>query len=308
MRLRVCLEPQEGATYEDQLAVARTAEDAGYDGLFRSDHYLPERSVPRLDPTDAWMTLAGLARETSRIRLGTLVSAATFRQPAVLAISVAQVQAMSGGRAELGLGTGWYEAEHRAYGLPFPGLAGRFVRLEEQLQIVTGLWSASGRFSFRGQYYQLTDAPPLLAGGRWPAPPVVVGGLGRDRTPRLAARYADEYNVPHAPMAVTAELFRLASAAAAGAGRAVRLSAAQELCIGRSDAEVRQRAEAAGRDIGELRQHAVTGSADEAADRLGQLAAVGAGTVYLTPLQLSDVGQLEFVAERIAPQLASAES
>jgi F420-dependent oxidoreductase-like protein len=307
MRLRVCIEPQEGATYEDQLAVARTAEDAGYDGFFRSDHYFPERGVPGLCPTDAWMTLAGLARETSRIRLGTLVSAATFRQPAVLAISVAQVQAMSGGRAELGLGTGWYEVEHRAYGLPFPGLAERFARLEEQLQIVTGLWSAPARFSFRGRYYELTDAPPLLAGGS-PAPPVIVGGLGRDRTPRLAARYAGEYNVPHAPVAVTAGLFRLAGAAAVAAGRTVRFSAAQELCIGGSDAEVRQRAEAAGRDIRELRQHAVTGSADEAADRLGQLAAVGAGTVYLTPLQLSDVGQLEFVAERVAPQLASAES
>jgi F420-dependent oxidoreductase-like protein len=308
MRLRVCVEPQEGATYEDQLVVARAAEEAGYDGFFRSDHYLPERGGTRLDPTDAWMTLAGLARETSRIRLGTLVSAATFRQPAVLAISVTQVQAMSRGRAELGLGTGWYKAEHRTYGLPFPGPAERFARLEEQLQIVTGLWSAGAAFSFRGQYYQLSHTPPLLAGHRWPAPPVIVGGLGRYRTPRLAARYADEYNVPYAPLPATADLFRVAMAAAAEAGRTVRLSAAQELCVGRSDAEVRHRAAVAGRDIGELRPHAVTGSAAEATDRLGRLATAGAATVYLAPLQLTDVGQLEFVAEQIAPQLPSAES
>ena len=308
MRLRVSVEPQEGATYPDQLAVARAAEEAGYDGFFRSDHYLPERGRTGLGPTDAWTTLAGLARETSRIRLGTLVSAATFRPPAVLAIAVAQVQAMSGGRAELGLGTGWYAAEHRAYGLPFPGPAERFARLEEQLQIVTGLWSSPAAYSFRGQFYQLTDAPPVRPAGGWPAPPLIVGGLGRRRTPQLAARYADEYNVPYAPLRTTTELFRLARAAAAETGRAVRLSAAQELCVGGSDAEVRRRAAAAGRDLAELRENAVTGSPAQAVDRLGRLAAAGATTVYLAPLQLSDLGQLEFVAGRIAPQLASEES
>lgn len=308
MRLRVCVEPQEGATYEDQLAVAKMAEDAGYDGFFRSDHYLPERDVPGLAPTDAWLTLAALARETFRIRLGTLVSPVTFRHPAALAISVAQVQLMSAGRAELGLGTGWYEDEHRAYGLPFPSRAERFTRLEEQLQIITGMWSATESFSWQGRYYRLIEAPPPLAVSHSPPPPVIVGGLGRASTPRLAGRYADEYNVPYASMPTTLELFRCGSAEAVKAGRTIRLSAAQELCVGSSDTEVRRRAAVAGRDLEYLREHAVTGSVTEAVERLGRLAEAGAECVYLAPLELLDMRQLEFVAERIMPQLADANS
>src|SRR3954453_20989606 len=140
MNLRVFTEPQQGASYDDLLRVAHAAEDLGFDAFFRSDHYLVMGDGDGLPgPTDAWMTLAGLARETSRIKLGTLVSPVTFRLPGVLAISVAQVDVMSGGRAELGLGAGWFEAEHRAYGIPFPPK--RFDLLEEQLAVVTGLWS-----------------------------------------------------------------------------------------------------------------------------------------------------------------------
>src|SRR3954463_856556 len=186
-------QPQQGASYEDLLAVALTAEEEGFDAFFRSDHYLrmgPGGGEP--GPTDAWITLAGLARETSRIRLGTLVSSATFRLPGPLAVTVAQVDAMSGGRVELGLGTGWFEAEHMAYGIPFSMLGERFERLEEQLGGITGLWRGppGERFSFAGRHYQLEDSPALPKPVQQPHPPVIVGGGGAKRTPRLPPRSA----------------------------------------------------------------------------------------------------------------------
>src|SRR3954471_1274879 len=179
-----------GATYDDLLAVARRTEECGFDAFFRSDHYLTMAGDGLPGPTDAWVTLAGLARETSRVRLGTLVTSATFRLPGPLAIAVAQVDAMSGGRVELGLGSGWYDAEHTVYGIPFPPLGERFDRLEEQLAIVTGLWGTpvGGRFSYDGRYYTLRNSPALPKPMQQPGPPVIVGGLGRPRTPRLAAR------------------------------------------------------------------------------------------------------------------------
>ena len=154
MQLRIFTEPQDGADYGTLLSVAQATEQLGFDAFFRSDHYLAMTGPGLPGPTDAWITLAGLARETSRIRLGTLMSPATFRLPGPLAIEVAQVDQMSGGRAELGLGTGWFDAEHAAYGIPFPPLAERFRRLEEQLEIITGLWGTpvGDTFSFRGTY------------------------------------------------------------------------------------------------------------------------------------------------------------
>src|SRR5687767_10098442 len=170
-------EPQLGATYDDLLAVARRTEEIGLDAFFRSDHHLTMRGDGLPGPTDAWVTLAGLARETSRIRLGTLVTSATFRLPGPLAIAVAQVDAMSGGRIELGLGSGWFEQEHTAYGIPFPPLAERFDRLEEQLAIITGLWSTpvGKRFSYTGTHYQLQDSPALPKPVQQPHPPIVIG-------------------------------------------------------------------------------------------------------------------------------------
>src|SRR5664280_1958032 len=156
MLLRIFTEPQQGATYDALVVVAKATEDLGFDAFFRSDHYLRIGDGDGLPgPTDAWVTLAGIARETSRIRLGTLVTSATFRLPGPLAISVAEVDAMSGGRVELGLGAGWYEAEHTAYGIPFPPLGERFERLEEQLAVITGLWAtpAGERFDFAGTRY-----------------------------------------------------------------------------------------------------------------------------------------------------------
>src|SRR5215471_1919590 len=197
MQLRIFTEPQEGADYGTLLSVAQATERLGFDAFFRSDHYLTMSGSGLPGPTDAWITLAGLARETSRIRLGTLMSPVTFRLPGPLAIAVAQVDQMSGGRAELGLGAGWFEAEHAAYGIPFPPLGERFARLEEQLAIITGLWETAegATFSYAGTHYQLTDSPALPKPAQRPRPPVIVGGSGARRTPRLAARYADEYNV-----------------------------------------------------------------------------------------------------------------
>src|SRR5699024_9483533 len=184
MQLRIFTEPQQGATYDDLLTVARASEDLGFDAFFRSDHYMTMGGDGLPGPTDAWTTLAGLARETSRIRLGTLVSSATFRRPGVLAIQVAQVDQMSGGRVEIGLGTGWYAEEHAAYGIPFP--AKRFGMLEEQFAVLTGLWNTpvgetfsfdGETFSFDGVHYQLQNSPALPKPVQQPLP-VIVGGSG----------------------------------------------------------------------------------------------------------------------------------
>ncbi|HVC73503.1 MAG TPA: LLM class F420-dependent oxidoreductase [Mycobacteriales bacterium] len=304
MDLRIFTEPQQGASYDQLLRLARATEDAGYDAFFRSDHYLAMGGDGRPGPTDAWITLAGLARETSRIGLGTMVTAATFRLPSVLAISVAQVDAMSGGRVELGLGTGWFEAEHSAYGIPFPPVKERFDRLEEQLEIVTGLWAAPGRYSFAGRHYRLVDAPGLPKPVQSPLP-VIVGGAGRRRTPALAARFAAEFNVPFRPSAQAGELYRLVRDAGAAAGRTAPMtfSAAQTVCCGRDEAEYRKRAEAIGRDPADLRANGVAGTVAEVVDAIGAYAAVGATRMYLQTLDVDDLDHIELIAAEVAPQL-----
>ena len=163
MELRIFTEPQQGATYDDLLAVARTAEELGFGAFFRSDHYLGMGTEGLPGPSDAWVTLAGLARDTSTIRLGTMMTSATFRHPGPLAIAVANVDQMSGGRVELGIGAGWFEQEHTAYGIPFPSTGERFDRFEEQLAVITGLWGTpeGERFSFDGEHYRLVDSPAL---------------------------------------------------------------------------------------------------------------------------------------------------
>jgi len=304
MDLRVFTEPQQGASYDDLLRVARTAEDAGYDAFFRSDHYLVMGDGDGLPgPTDAWVTLAGLARETSTIRLGTLVTAGTFRLPGVLAISVAQVDQMSGGRVELGLGTGWYEQEHTAYGIPFPPLGERFDRFEEQLQVVTGLWDADGPFSFSGEHYTLVDSPALPQPVQRPHPPVIVGGGGAKRTPRLAATYADEFNLPFASLEDTRTQFGRVREAAAATGRELVLSVAQVLCCGRDDAEIARRAAAIGRSVDDLRANGVAGTPAEVVDRLGAFGELGATRAYLQVLDLVDLDHVELVAAEVLPQL-----
>jgi F420-dependent oxidoreductase-like protein len=303
VQLRVFTEPQQGATYDELLRVAKATEDLGFDAFFRSDHYLTIGGAGGVGSTDAWATLAGLARETSRIRLGTLVSPVTFRLPGVLAITVAQVDQMSGGRVELGLGTGWYDGEHAAYGIPFPPLGERFERLEEQLQVVRGLWSAEGSFTFEGRHYQLADSPALPKPAQRPGPPIVMGGFGARRTPRLAATYADEYNVPMHPFDETVEAFGRVRAACEQTGREVLLSAAQTIAVGKDEAEVRRRAEAIGQDPARLREGGLCGTPAEVVDKIGRFGDAGASRVYLQTLDLRDLDHLELVASEVLPQV-----
>ncbi|WHT21199.1 LLM class F420-dependent oxidoreductase [Crossiella sp. CA-258035] len=309
MDFRIFTEPQQGASYDDLLRVARAAEDAGYDAFFRSDHYLKMGSVSGLPgPTDAWVTLAGLARETKRIRLGTLMTAATFRYPGPLAIQVAQVDQMSGGRVELGLGAGWFEAEHRNYGIPFPDVAERFDRYAEQLAVITGLWRTpeGETFSFDGEHYQLTDSPalpkPVQAGG----PPVLIGGRGAKRTPALAARYAAEFNLPFADPATAVRQFERVEAACAEIGRdpkEIIRSAALVLCLGRDESEVARRAAVIGREVDELRANGLAGTVAEVVDKLGAWREqTGISRVYLQVLDLDDLDHLELVAAEVLPQ------
>ena len=308
VQLRIFTEPQMGATYDDLLAVARRTEETGFDAFFRSDHYLTMGGDGLPGPTDAWVTLAGLARETSRIRLGTLVTAATFRLPGPLAISVAQVDQMSGGRVELGIGAGWFAQEHEAYGIPFPELGERFDRYEEQVAVITGLWRTppGETFDFAGTHYQVSGSPALPKPVQEGGIPLVVGGGGKKRTPRLAARYADEFNVPFASAADNARLFTGVRAACEEAGRdpdTLVRSSALVLCVGKDDAELARRAAAIGRDVGELRENGVAGSPAEAVDVLGRYAEAGASRVYLQVLDLADLDHLDLVAAEVAPQL-----
>ena len=308
MQLRIFTEPQQGADYATLLSVARAAEELGFDAFFRSDHYLTMGGSGLPGPTDAWVTLAGLARETSRIRLGTLVSPATFRLPGPLAITVAQVDQMSGGRAELGLGTGWFEAEHTAYGIPFPPMAERGARQEEQLEIITGLWgTAEGEtFSFSGTYYSLSGSPALPKPVQRPHPPIVVGGSGPRRTPRLAARFADEYNIQFASVPDSAAAIGRVRRACADAGRdpeTLVYSAAQTVCCGRDEAELARRAEAVGEPPDVLRETSLAGSPAEVVDKLGQYAEAGASRAYLQVLDLQDLDHLELIAAEVLPQV-----
>jgi F420-dependent oxidoreductase-like protein len=308
VQLRIMTEPQMGATYDDLLAVARRTEETGFDAFFRSDHYLTMGGDGLPGPTDAWITLAGLARETSRIRLGTLMTAATFRLPGPLAISVAGVDQMSGGRIELGIGAGWFEAEHTAYGIPFPPVRERFDRLEEQLAIISGLLAApAGKtFDFEGEHYRLAGSPALPKPVQDGGVPIIVGGKGRTRTPRLAARHAAEFNVPFETVAENARLFAGVRAACEEAGRdpsSMVYSSALVLCVGKDEAELVRRAAAIGRDVAELRENGVAGTPAEAIDILGRYAESGAQRVYLQVLDLADLDHLDLVANEVAPQL-----
>jgi F420-dependent oxidoreductase-like protein len=307
MRLVIFIEPQQGAGYEDQRRVAQLAEESGFDGFFRSDHFISMGGTGLPGPTDSWVTLGALAVQTSRIRLGTLVTSATFRLPGPLAISVAQVDAMSGGRVEFGLGGGWFEQEHTAYGIPFPPVGERFDRLEEQLEIIDGLWTASDSYSFAGKHYQIVDSPALPKPVQSPRPPIIVGGRGKKRTPDLAVRFADEFNTPFAALDEAKDLFQRVRDASAAAGRTkpLTLSSALILCCGRDDAEVRRRAEAIGRTPEDLRDSgaALVGTPDEVVDQIGRFAEAGASRIFLQTLDLSDLHHVELVASAVAPQL-----
>lgn len=305
MRLRIFTEPQQGATFDELAAVAEAAERLGFDGFFRSDHFLRMGGGdPGPGPTDAWATLAALAQRTSRIRLGTLLTCATFRLPGPLAVTVAQVDQMSGGRVELGLGAGWFEQEHAAYGIPFPGTTERFDRLQEQLQVIEGMWAADPDqpFTFDGRHYQVRGNPGLPRPVQVPRPPVIVGGLGPRRTPALAARFADELNVPFAPLDLFERRQRDADQACEEAGRepaSLRRSVALVACCGVDEESVGRRASAIGRPADELRRDGLAGTPQEVVDRLGRYARAGAEIAYLQILDLSDLDHLKLIADEV---------
>jgi F420-dependent oxidoreductase-like protein len=308
--LRIFTEPQQGATYDDQLAVAKEAEALGFDAFFRSDHFVRiGAGDPGPGPTDAWITLAGLARDTERLRLGTMVTSATFRLPGPLAVAVAEVDAMSGGRVELGLGAGWFDQEHKAYGVPFPPQGERFARLEEQLAVITGLWETpvGERFAFAGSHYTVEDSPALPKPVQSPRPPVIIGGWGAKRTPRLAARYADEFNVPFAPLEAYRPQVDNVVAACEAAGRdpgTMTFSVALTTCCGEDEATVARRAAAIGQDPDALRKGGLAGTPAEVTERLAAYAEAGAARVYLQIMDMSDLDHLRLLAAEVAPAFA----
>jgi len=306
--LRAFLEPQQGASYDQQVTMAKAVEEAGYQGFFRSDHFLAMGGDGLPGPTDAWVALGAIARETSRVRLGTLLTSATFRHPGMLAVQVAQVDAMSAGRVELGIGAGWYEEEHRAYGIPFPPIGERFDRLEEQLEVVTGLWTTplGARFDHDGRYWRLVDSPALPKPVQAPRPPVIIGGYGPRRTPALAARFGDELNVPFGSPAVTDQQFSRVRAACTAQGRdpgALVYSVAIIVCCGEQEADVERRAAAIGRPVEDLVANGAAGTPEQVAEKLAEYAAIGATRAYLQLLDVDDLEHVRLIAERVAPLL-----
>ena len=311
MDLRIFVEPQQGATYEEQARFAVAGEAAGLDGFFRSDHFLSMGQSARasIGPTDAWVTLGAIARETSRIRLGTLLTAATFRLPGPLAIAVAQVDVMSNGRVELGLGAGWFEEEHRAYGIPFrDSFSERLSRLEEQLEIISGIWATPDgmHYRFKGDYYQLEECPALPK-TKQAKLPIIVGGRGPKRTPSLAARFADEFNVPFVRPDLAAGSFDALDRACEERGRNPReivRSVALTTLIGRDHSECEERARRVGRQFSEVQENGLAGTPGEILDRLSDYARSGASRVYLQLLDLEDLEQIALIGAELVSQVS----
>jgi F420-dependent oxidoreductase-like protein len=311
MRLRVLMEPRHGGNYERILALAQATEAAGFDAFFRSDHLMGvDPTDETYQPTDSWTTLGGLARDTERVRLGTLVTAVTYRMPGLLAVIVATVDQMSGGRVELGIGAGWYEREHVSYGIPFPPTRERFDRLEQQLEIVTGMWRTppGEAFTFRGTQYAIEEnlTPPRPN----PVPPILIGGTGPKRTPAIAARFADEFNGAltagdrdGAALRSRFAVFDEACAAIGRDPRTARRSAVLPVACGTDAAEVRRRASVMGSEL--IRSTAVIGGPQEVTDRLGALAESGADTVYLHIYDIHDLDHVALIGAEVLPHVAS---
>lgn len=309
MDMRIFTEPQQGASYGQLVSVAQNAERLGFSAFFRSDHVQrigPGSPVATAlpGPTESWVTLGGIARETSVIRLGTLVTSATFRHPSMLALAVSTVDQMSGGRVELGLGSGWYEGEHASYGLPFGSLGSRFDVFAEQLEIISGLWATpdDGVFSYSGKHYTLTDSPALPKPAQSPRPPIIIGGNGAKRTPALAARYAEEFNSAFRTVEDTAAAFDRVRAAVAATERAPEsmiYSVGQTICLGEDDAEVRRRAERIGRSVDSLKAGALCGTPDEVREKIERFREIGASRLYLQFLDLEDLAHLDLIGDAL---------
>ena len=310
MELRVFVEPQRGSTYRELRRVARCAEDGGFGAFVCADHYgnttgptSPQGSV------DAWTTLAALSVETSTIRIGTMMSPVTFRLPGQLAVICAQVDQMSGGRVELGLGAGWFAAEHEAYGIPFPVLESRFECLAEQLEILSRYWSTpvGGTFSFVGEHYRLVDCPALPRARQPSGPRLIVGGTGQRRTPLLAARFADEFNVPFPDLDLAVRQFGALEKACDEVGRdptAITRSVVLSGCVGGDRAGVDRMTGLLGGSLERTHATGLVGTPDEVVDTLGRWRErVGVHSVYLHLAELSDLRQLDLISSRVMPQL-----
>ncbi len=313
MDLRIFTEPQQGASHADLLAVARATRDGGFSAFFRSDHVLSMGDRSGLPgPSESFVNLGAIAAQVPDIRLGTLVTSATFRHPSMTAIAVAQVDDISGGRMELGIGSGWYETEHRAYGLDFGSSFGeRFDRLTEQLQIITGLWATpiGEQFDHAGSHYTLAGAPGLPkpiqtdATGT-PRVPIIIGGHGPRRTPALAARFADEFNVGFSDYDVSTTQLGRVRAACETADRdpgSLVYSVANVVCVGSDEAEFRRRAANIGREPSELRSSPFAGTVDEVVDNMGTWAGGGVQRCYLQVLDLADLDHLALLGAQVLP-------
>ena len=313
MDLRIFTEPQQGASHADLLAVARATRDGGFSAFFRSDHILRMGEEPGLPgPSDSFVNLGAIAAQVPDIRLGTLVSSATFRHPSMTAIATAQIDDISDGRMELGLGSGWYEAEHTAYGIDFGRSFGeRFDRLTEQLEVITGLWATppGGAFQYSGKHYQLHGAPGLPkpqqtdAAGT-PKLPIIVGGHGPRRTPALAARFADEFNVGFSDLDTTVAQIGRGRQACEQAGRdpaSLVYSTAHPLCVGKDEAEFERRAAAIGRTPEQARTSPFAGTVQEVVDAANAWAAAGVQRAYLQVLDLSDLDHIGLAAAEVLP-------
>jgi F420-dependent oxidoreductase-like protein len=297
------MEPRHGAAYTQILTLAKATDEAGFDAFFRSDHLFGvDPTDPEYRPTDCWTTLAGLARDTSRIRLGTLVTAATFRQPGLLAAIVATVDEMSGGRIELGLGTGWYQREHEAFGIRFPSTGERFDRLAEQLEIITGLWltepGAAKGFSFAGKHYTVEEnrTPPRPT--QRPHPPIIVGGTGPKRTPAIAARFATEFNgaLSDDLRATFARFDRACEQIGRDPTQAGHSGVIPVAC-GTTQAEVDRRAAVMGSEL--IRRHAAIGSPELVADRVDQMRKAGADTIYFHIYDIEDLDHIALLGAEV---------
>ena len=308
MRFALMTEPQQGYSYQDILDMARTAEALGFEAFFRSDHYSSFPGLPDLPTSDAWTTLAGLARETSRIRLGTMVSPVTFRVPGALAKVVATVAEMSGGRVDVGVGAGWHENEHAALGIPYPETVERVDRMEEQLAILRGLWDEPDGWSFEGRFWQVRDA---LFRPRGVRPSIILGGTGKPRSLRLAARYADEYNISSSSPAQVRETLARLDAACEAIGRdpaSLARSVMSGTLVGRDDADVARRTAAQvavfGDDVAQAsawldarRDRWVLGVPEVARARIAEFAATGVDRLLFQDFLPRDLEHVALMAE-----------
>lgn len=315
MRATLMLEGQEGVTWQQWLAIARTCERLGFEGLVTSDHYLSVVATPEPGSHDAWTLLGALAASTERLRLGTMVSPITFRLPTVLAKAATTVDRISNGRVELGMGAGWWAEEHRAHGIPFPPDAVRLEMLEEQLEIVHGLWS-NDVFSFHGRHYELEGCRFVPQPVQRPHPPIVVGGKGGPRMAGLVARWADEFNRVGGTPDEVRESFERVHTAVERAGRdrtSVTTSFMTWVFVGRTDAEWKTRVEQARRMdpsagpfedyLADISRDCIVGTVEQAIDRMNVYAAAGVQRFVLNHELFDDLEQIELLAEDIVPKV-----